>query len=275
MRIPLLVLAFAATLAAGTTAPRLESLPMGGNLWVKQADGKVEVEGWDRPEVEVVAEGSDAEALAKLRVERKSGGLLIEVPHRRPFPFGFVVGHGRRDRHTVHLRLRVPRRINLDVRSVDGPVTVRNLEGYAGVRTVDGHITVEGVAGEVHARAVDGRVTCRDLRARVKAGTVDGSITLERVEGGLDLTTVDGAVRAEDLDGWGEGLKVRTVDGNVHLRLGRAKGVIDARSQGGAIRADVPGMTGAETGKHRFSATVPGRDQAIRIRTVDGNVEIR
>ncbi|BDU75618.1 DUF4097 family beta strand repeat-containing protein [Mesoterricola sediminis] len=264
----------AASLGAGTTAPRLEPLPMGGKLWIKQVDGRVEVEGWDRPEVELVAEGEDAAELARLRVERTREGLLIAVPRHHVFPFGFILG-GRGRRHTVHLRLKVPRRLNVDIRSVDGPIRVHQLEGYAGVTTVDGPIELEAIAGEIHARAVDGRIRGRDLRARVKASTVDGSITLERVAGGLDLHTVDGTVRAEDLDGWGEGLQVRTVDGKVHLRLGAAKGLVDARSQGGTIRASAPGLTATEATQHRFTGTVPGRDQAIRIRTIDGSIDIQ
>jgi DUF4097 and DUF4098 domain-containing protein YvlB len=138
---------------------------------------------------------------------------------------------------------------------------------------VDGPIRLDDIAGEIHLRAVDGSVEGHRLKARVKGHTVDGNITLERVEGGLDLHTVDGSIRAEDLDGWGEGIHLKTVDGGIKVRLGQARGRVEAKAMDGRIRSSVPGME-VKGRANVLVGTLPGRDQQISLRTVDGNIDI-
>lgn len=278
MRTAILPLLLCAAGSIQAAAPRVETrtepLAMGAKLWVDQGDGKVEVTGWDRPEVELVAEfipGRGGREV-KLDVQRMDGGLkiLVDRPRTRSF---FVFNFGRHVEPKVNLTLKVPRKLLMAVRTVDGPIRVQSLEGYADCHTVDGNIEVQDVAGEVHARAVDGNITGRQLRARVKAHAVDGRITLQKVDGGLDLGTVDGSITAEDLDGWGEGITCKTVDGRIRVRLGQAKGVVDAKSLDASITSKVPGLA-YDAPHHHLTGTVPGRTQKISLHTVDGAIEV-
>ena len=257
--------------ATPRTETRTEPLAMGAKLWIKQEDGLVDVKGWDKEEVQLVAEfvgtGGDQ---PRLEVRKVPDGLEIEVLHHRHH---FL--HLSWDRSpVVNLTLMVPRRLNMDVRTVDGGITVRDLDGYAGCRTVDGPIDLRNIRGEVHARAVDGSILARDLKARLKGGTVDGNITLDRVEGGVHLETVDGAITAEGLDGWGEGISLHTVDGNIHVKLGQAKGELEARSVDGRIHSTLAGGSFKGARGNRLTVTIPGRDQKISLRTVDGRIEL-
>jgi len=102
---------------------RTEALVMGAKLWISQGDGKVGVQGWDRPEVQLMAEfvpGSGRRE-AELEVRRVAGGLEIQVQQRRRHPFLFF-GFGRFREPVCNLTLRVPRKLLLDVRSVDGDI---------------------------------------------------------------------------------------------------------------------------------------------------------
>lgn len=253
------------------TETRTEPLAMGAKLWISQGDGKVEVKGWDRPEVQLVAEfvTGPRQTEATLDVRRVPEGLRIEVG-RRPY-FGRF-DFGRRREPVCNLTLMVPRRLNMDVQSVDGGIQVQDLDGYAGCHTVDGPISLADISGEVHVRAVDGAITARRLKARLKGGTVDGNITLEQVEGGLDLKTVDGSIHAEGLDGWGEGISLHTVDGNIDVKLGGAKGEVDLRAVDGTIRSRLAGLELKKA--NRLTGKIPGRDQRILIRTVDGDIDV-
>ena len=58
-----------------------EPLAMGAKLWIKQGDGKVDIKGWDKAEVELVAEYVEGtnHAQAKLEVRQVPEGLEIEV----------------------------------------------------------------------------------------------------------------------------------------------------------------------------------------------------
>ena len=267
---------FLASLTLGAETPghilqRTDPLPMGAKLWIRQGDGRVELQGWDRPEVSLRAEFHDGTGgeKAELAVRPVSGGLEIEVriPRHR-----FVLGFHRPP--LCHLSLKVPRRLNVVARSVDGDISVRDLEGYAGCETVDGRIRLENLGGEAHVHAVDGDITARNLNARIKGGTVDGNIELERVAGGVDLKTVDGRIEARNLDGWGEGIRLKTVDGSIQVALGAATGRLEARTGDGSIRHSLKGLHVEESKEHLLRGRIPGREQEISLRTGDGDIRI-
>jgi DUF4097 and DUF4098 domain-containing protein YvlB len=273
-----LVLAAGLALSAGNpnrTETRTEALPMGAKLWIKQGDGKVDVQGWDRAEVQLTAEFKEGSnhGEAKLDVRRVTGGLEIEVerPHSRHFHF-LTFGEWRQP--VVDLTLKVPRRLIMDVRSVDGKIVVEDLEGYAGCHSVDGSIFLKNITGEAHVGAVDGSISVHNLNARIKGGTVDGNISLDQVAGGVDLHTVDGNITADQLDGWGEGLAFRTVDGTIRVKLGQAKGNLEAKSVDGTIRSRIPGLACAGNKTNRLTGSIPGRDQRISLHTVGGAIEV-
>jgi hypothetical protein len=110
-----LVLIFAplfALITLGEPAPSgipawAEPLVTGGRLWIKQMDGPVVVQGWDRSEVALVAclhDGSGG-GRAELEVRQVPEGLEIEVRiPRQDFLFGFQRSLG------CDLAIRVPRR---------------------------------------------------------------------------------------------------------------------------------------------------------------------
>jgi hypothetical protein len=276
MNLRTLPLLLAAALALPASEPsrienRTEPLPMGSKLWIVQKDGRVDVEGWDRPEVQLVAEfrKDSTGREPTLEVTHVPEGLRIEV--RRPGNDRFIVLGWYREA-VCNLTLKVPRKLSTDIRAVDGGIGVQDIEGYAGCYTVDGNIHVASIRGEVHARAVDGSITARDLKARMQAETVDGSITLDLVEGGLKLATVDGAITARDLDGWGEGIAVKTVDGHIHVHLGQAKGNVEASSVDGPITNRAANLVLEGKPNHK-RGSIPGRDQTIRLTSVDGAID--
>ena len=85
---------------------------------------------------------------------------------------------------------------------------------------------------------------------------------------------MDGSITAEGLDGWGEGIAFRTVDGAIKVHLGQAKGTLEARAVDGRVRSTLPGAAYAGNKRNHFTCTIPGRDQKITLRTVDGNIDI-
>jgi DUF4097 and DUF4098 domain-containing protein YvlB len=273
-----LVLAAGLALSAGDsnrTETRTEALPMGAKLWIRQGDGKVDVQGWDRAEVQLTAEFREGSnhGQAKLDVRRVAGGLEIEVERPRSKSLHFF-SFGEWRQPVVNLTLKVPRKLIMDVRSVDGKIVVEDLEGFAGCHSVDGAIFLRNIKGEAHAQAVDGSILAQNLNARLKGGTVDGNISVDQVTGGMDLHTVDGNITAEHLDGWGEGLTFRTVDGTIRVKLGQAKGNLEAKSVDGTIRSKVPGLAFAGNRTNRLVGTIPGRDQKISLHSVGGAIEV-
>ena len=268
---PLLALASLAAQTPSRTLPRVEPLAMGAKLWIKQVDGHIALQGWDRPEVSLVAEFHDGSGGERAELEMRQVGEGVEIEVRIP-RHRFIFGFHRAP--VCNLTLKVPRRLNVAARTVDGNIAVQDLDGYARCETVDGRITLENLKGEAYVHAVDGAISARNLNARIKGGTVDGNIDLERVAGGIDLKTVDGRIQATDLDGWGEGIRLETVDGPIHVTLGSATGRIEARTGEGSIRNTHGGLEVLETREHLLKGRIPGREQEIRLRTTDGGIRI-
>jgi hypothetical protein len=196
----------------------------------------VQVEGWDRDEVEVravkTADGDEGD-LDGVRIEVQSapGGLAVHT--RYPQDEGVPV--------FVDYQIHVPYRVLLsDVATVNGSVTVRGVEG----------------TGELHS--VNGNVEVTDSAGRFSAHTTNGNVHLE-------LSRL----------GEGAPMVLETINGSVLLGLPPdAHGNIRARSMNGELNSDLPRIVrGAYEGR-AFHGILGSGGSAITLRTVNGGIRI-
>jgi Putative adhesin len=130
---------------------------------------------------------------------------------------------------------------HIHLKSGDGHIEARGLDGTVDASAGDGHISVEGRFDGLTIRSGDGSVTARavagskvasnwsihtgdgsvdltvpgDLQANVDASTNDGHISMGlqvTVEGTFSSSSIHGK-----LNGGGQSLTIRTVDGSIHL----------------------------------------------------------
>ena len=136
------------------------------------------------------------------------------------------------------LRLVIPRRAEVNVRHVNGPVAVGETEGAVEVRHVNGRVEVAGVSGRTE---------------------------IAHVNGGVKL----GVARLG-----GEGLEVRGVNGNVEVRLGeRLDADIEVRGHNGGFALNVPNVTTQEReSRSDFRARLGAGGPGISVRGVNGNL---
>ncbi len=241
----LAVVAIALGLAAGLPASALEQqvwkgrypLPPAGRLAVENVQGDIRVEGWERAEVQLTA----------IKTAASSAGRLDDVR------IAFEVGEGALTVRTVYLgesgepvrvdyRLRVPRQVRLErLRTVDGNITVVNIEGSVDARTLSGNIEQVDVAGSVVARAINGSIAV-SLRALPEAGA---SLRLDTVNGNLDLVLPPGP--------------------NVNLELSTVAGKVESNYV--LLASGVPGDTARRARLGRGGVLV-------RLRTVRGNIRV-
>jgi len=174
-------------------------LPLGGRLAVENVQGDIQVEGWERPEVEVTvtktATGPESR-LDDVRVgfEFRDRALTIRT----------VYAGDSGEAVRVDYRLRVPREVRLEgLRTVVGNVTVRGTEGSVEARTLFGNIAQADVAGRVVAHAVNGSVAV-SLCDLPRAGE---PLVLDTVNGNLELVLPSGA---------NADLELSTVAGKIH-----------------------------------------------------------
>ena len=223
-----------------------ESRPLGaGGLRSLRIDpgtnGGAEVEAWDRDSVGIEARvmayaGTESEAralLREVRVTLRNGVLTAEGPST-----------GRRDGWAVIFAVRVPKRLDLDVETLNGPISVAGVTGTLDLETTNGPISLEGVGGAVTARLQNGPLTV----------TFAGS------------------------EWQGSGLDARTVNGPVTLRIPRDYNArFETGTRNGPFQSDLPLTVQGRIGRlgQQVSTTLGRGGAVVRVTTTNGPLTIR
>src|SRR5580698_1061896 len=171
------------------------------SLYVKTGDGDVTITGADQKQIdaEVMSDGYRIGPNDVQVVESQNGdhvSIEIKFPHMSWHMWG---GH-----HSLHVDVRVPRELDLDVRTGDGNVMASNVSGKLQFQSGDGNVSANNIHGDIrmhtgdgsidaqagsgsrvanswNVHSGDGSITLRlasDLNANLEAHTGDGNITL-------------------------------------------------------------------------------------------------
>ncbi len=205
-------------------------------------NGGVQVIGWDRDSVDVrirlgatARTDADAEALAReVRVTREGGTLRADGP-----------GTSRRESWWVSYVIRAPRRSDLRLETVNGPVGVADVAGRMELDVVNGPLALDNVGGDVRARAQNGPLSVVLTGARW-----DG--------GGLDASTVNGPLTLDVPDGYNAQLVTGTRNGPMNI----------------GFPVTVQGRIGAGSRSH-LETTLGSGGPTVRAVTTNGPATIR
>jgi Putative adhesin len=215
---------------------RLELINVNGRIEAMPADGdKVELSG--ERTAKASTEEAAKELLGNIEMREEAGPSKVRVEVRPPRTFGFSGGS------EIRWTVKVPRGVVVDLRTVNGRVTLDHLSGEIRVRTVNG-----GVEG----RALDS--------ASIDASTVNGGVTLEL---------------ATPLPEHGE-VSLEAVNGGVSLALpAESRASIQARVTNGGIKADGLDLqiTGEQT-RRRLDGTLNGGGAKVSLETTNGGVKL-
>jgi hypothetical protein len=211
-------------------------LPPGGSVAVENVQGDIDIEAWDRAEVEVVVVKTALGLGANpddVRIEVESTGRTLTL---RTVYVGQAAGPVR-----VDYRLRVPRQVRLErLRTVEGSIRARGIEGSVDASTLNGNIEQRDISGSVVARALNGNITVSlralpERAAPVQLDTVNGHIFLAlpaKANADLQLSSVAGRIDSKYV------FAVSELPGDIswHTRLGRGGVPVRLRTVRGNIR---------------------------------------
>jgi DUF4097 and DUF4098 domain-containing protein YvlB len=249
--------------------PFAQSYPFtaGGTLALKNINGSVTVDAWDKNEVRVEAEkevkaanAADAKkvmAEVKIDVQPGSGGLRVEtrVPKKESGWFDWLGG----DKVNINVKYHVyvPRSAAVDVDNTNGGIRLTGTHGKADLETSNGGVEVAGVDGDLDLGTTNGGIKANGVTGRVKAGTTNGAIELifARLprEGDLEL---------------------ETTNGGVIVKLPRGSSLsVDASTSNGGVQSDFE-VAGGQPGKRHLSGDINGGGSRLRIRTTNGGVRL-
>ncbi len=217
-----------------------QSYPLqpGGSLELQNVNGTVDVQGWERNEIEVHAvktskhKESDLD-LVSIEVDARPDALTIAT--RYPQNEGVEVAVD----YTIH----VPHGARVEhISTVNGTLRVAGVETVEDLHTVNGNIEVFEAGGNVHAHTTNGNVHLELAHLPDKTGA-----TAETTNGSLVLAVpsdMQADVEARCLNGNFSSELPITMESSqrpreMHGRLGRGGATIHLRTVNGGIRVVV------------------------------------
>jgi hypothetical protein len=203
---------------------------------VENMRGRICVQGWDRAEVAVTVTKAAQESTDRL----DDVSVAVE-PGDKSLKFRTVYPPDLEKEIRVNYQLLVPRQVRLDgLRTLEGDITVRDVEGSVDVRTLHGNIEQINVAGAVVATALTGNIEVSllalpDPPVPIVLNTVNGSVDLllpPRANADLELSTVSGRIEGQYL------FEVSAIPGDNarHARVGLGGVQISLRTIRGNLR---------------------------------------
>jgi hypothetical protein len=156
-----------------TTHTERFNVPVPGAIRLDNSFGEVDIDGWDRPEVEVTVVRSSehfydakerAEAQKRLdsvQITAKQNGNDLVISTAYPPLNGFVHPLSRRSDIEISYRIQAPRASKLIIEHNSGGVSVSNISGAIHATVINGQISLTlGAAGQyaIDARCILGRI---------------------------------------------------------------------------------------------------------------------
>lgn len=228
-------------------------LKSGAELSVKNVNGKIQVESWDKEEVKIFAEikvkNGSRRSLEKfmekveITIEGDENDLEIGVDYpKKKGSSSFLkeLFGNKKPQVTVSFSLMVPKKCDLEASSVNGAVYVENVNGSAELRTVNGSVKAQQMKGAVDAH------------------TTNGSINVE----------IDDTELSDDM-------RFKTVNGSVKVFLpGDIKADLSVSTVNGRIKTDFPVTVEGKWGPKKIRGEINGGGNEIDISTVNGGVSL-
>lgn len=281
----LVCLAAAGSLQADTEISETRALAPDGRVTVENVSGQIEVQGWDRDQVEI--SGTLGDSVEELEISGSEQSLRVIVHNRQSR------GRGPDDTDLV---LRIPAGASLTAVAVSADVEVEGLDGgEMNVSSVSGDVTVSASATRVDLASVSGDVDFRGRTGRLQAENVSGDLVLEGADGEIEVSTVSGDLRLEagrvdrgrfesvsgDLElslevADGGRLTLESMSGDAVLRLPAGQQAeFEAQTFSGAIDADFGAIERPRHGPGaRLSHRAGSNGASIRLNSFSGDIEI-
>jgi DUF4097 and DUF4098 domain-containing protein YvlB len=257
-----------------------------GIVEISNFSGKVDVSGWDQPQVSVHADIPQGSDKVKISSDRGRTTITVQFPN-----FNFDAGG-------VRLKVRVPRASEVDVTGVSSDVSTTDLTGMQRLKSVSGSIRADVAQADVEAKTVSGDVI---LRGQGKPGelhltTISGSIRLDHGAGDVEANTTSGGIDMQLEPG--RSVRLRTINGEVRLKGSLTKDAeLDTQTVSGDVNVRARAEAGyeyevttfsgdiancfnidAEKSGHgpgqRLSGTLGKGGARVRIKTMNGDIEL-
>ena len=188
---------------AGEKVDRTLDVQPNGTLYIYNTRGQLQIEGWDKSQIQVVGELDDS--AKQLVFKTKGAKALIKIPLER----GHQRGHG------SDLKVFVPRQTQVRFKGVNTNYYFSGLEAKLEGHTINGNLMVKQVHADMMLSSVSGAVKVYDSSGKAVMESVSGKLNLSGKFDKAHLKSMNGNILA-NIDAI-EVLKVENVSGNTAI----------------------------------------------------------
>lgn len=268
----------------GANIVKTFTIGSGGKLILDNSNGDVNLQSWERDNVEI---------REKLRLDVFTQEEAQEIARRSESGYSYSGNTIRveSDRGGVWMRrdyvVYLPAKFDLDIRSSNGDISGKGLNGFISLRTSNGEITLAGASGEIEIKTSAGDLRLEDINGLLHAATSAGNVSLRNLGDNADVSTSGGNIRlfnakknAEVKTSGGE-IRVDKVGGNLVARtsggnidVSDCAGIAELHTSGGDI--DISNM-GSSVEAHTSGGDIRGKniDGPVGGRTSGGDIDLR
>jgi hypothetical protein len=231
-------------------------------------------ENWrgDRQGVCEVREFTVAATAGPLTVQGTNGGIQVDGESRGDVHIAAkVVATASTEARARQIAAAVVLNPTADHVEAEGPRDLQDREGWS----VSYRLTVPRVL-DLNLRTTNGGISIRDVESKVQFATTNGGVKLVSVSGDVRGRTTNGGVDVQ-LDGaaWnGEGLDVETSNGGVRLTVPETYSAqLEVHTRNGGMNVDVPGAVQDRRARD-VSVQLGSGGAPIKLRTTNGGVKV-
>ena len=176
--------------------------------------------------------------------------------------------------HQVILKL--PRRIDLSVKSISGSVRASDVDGRVDVGSVSGSVIIGNITGKLEVNSVSGSVEVGNAGADVRVNSVSGNVGMGQVDGSLEVSSVSGGVKATLNSLSPQGIHIKSVSGSIEIGFkSDVNADFNAEGISGQVYLDVPNVVrDSDEKSSNVRARIGAGGTPITIFSVSGNIRL-
>jgi hypothetical protein len=135
-------------------------------------NGGVQVVGWEKETYSVTA--CKAAAGSSDEAERTLSQITMDIDHGKIS----VKGPGDENEWTVELLIRAPNSATIDLDTMNGPISLYDVDGKITARATNGPISLKNFSGDAEITAVNGPISVEGSKGSVRIRTENGPISV-------------------------------------------------------------------------------------------------
>jgi DUF4097 and DUF4098 domain-containing protein YvlB len=256
--ISLLFLAYQQNLIASTfteTFQKNVNFKNGGFLSLSNTNGDIEIESWDKNEVEIVAykkvKAEDRETAEKLmkrleiEIRESNDEIIIETNYPKGSSgggfFGWIFGKDNMS-FSVEYEIKVPKEIDLNIHTTNGEVRIEKIVG---------RLRLESTNGNINAWNINGLTRCKTTNGDIK-------VEFEDVPEGDEMT-------------------FRTTNGSIKIYLPENYSAddVELKTINGHFESDFPmSDNSSRKSRKRFRGSISEGNRELSCSTTNGSIHL-